>query len=154
MLPPGATEPLPKRARAIILIAQRARAGRLPGASAGGGLIPLFSPIRQNEAYFQAMEADFARILRSGTYVLGPEVGAFEEELASRCGYRFAVGCSRGTEALTLSLKALELPHNAEVITSSFSFVASASTILWAAHRPVLANVSPETGCLRLEDVA
>lgn len=87
-------------------------------------------------------------VLLSGEYILGRPVARFEEELAATTGYRSAVGCSSGTEALILALKALDLPAGSEVVTAAFSFVASASTILWAGYRPRFADVDPATGCV------
>ncbi len=109
-------------------------------------MIPLFSPVRQNESLFDAIQASFTRLLGSGEYILGPAVAEFEKELAQTTGYAHTVGCSSGTEALILALKALGLPPDSEVLTPAFSFVASASSILWAGLNPVLADVELETG--------
>ncbi|MCB0403683.1 MAG: DegT/DnrJ/EryC1/StrS family aminotransferase [Bdellovibrionales bacterium] len=116
-------------------------------------MIPLFSPLRQNEPYFAEFQRQFEQVLRSGHYILGPQVTSFETSLAESLGYRFAVGCSSGTEALILSLKALGLSPGAQVLTPAYSFVASASSILWAGLRPVLVDVCPETGCVTAERV-
>lgn len=116
-------------------------------------MIPLFSPQRQNEALLSDIQRAFSEVLLSGEYILGRAVPRFEEELAAAAGYRCAVGCSSGTEALILALKALDLPPGSEVLTPAFSFVASASTILWAGHRPRFVDVDALTGCVTPEAV-
>ncbi len=117
-------------------------------------MIPLFAPVRQNEPLFAEIQEKFSRILRSGEYILGAEVEAFERELAAKTGYRAAIGCSNGTDAIVMSLRALELPADAEVITPAFSFIASASPVVWAGLKPVFADVDPETANITVETVS
>jgi dTDP-4-amino-4,6-dideoxygalactose transaminase len=117
-------------------------------------VIPLFAPVRQNEPLFAEIQEKFSRILRSGEYILGAEVEAFERELAAKTGYRAAIGCSNGTDAIVMSLRALELPADAEVITPAFSFIASASPVVWAGLKPVFADVDPETANITVETVS
>jgi len=86
----------------------------------------------------------FWRVLNSGRYVLGPELAAFESEFAAFCGVRHAVGTSSGTAALLLTLRSLGLPPDAEVITASNSFVATAAAIILAGAKPVFADVGED----------
>jgi dTDP-4-amino-4,6-dideoxygalactose transaminase len=81
------------------------------------------------------------RILASGRFILGRELEAFEAEFASLCGVPFAVGTSSGTDALLLTLSALDLPEGAEVITVANSFVATTSAIVLAGLKPVFADI-------------
>ncbi len=94
-----------------------------------------------------AAEYDAAalRVLRSGWYILGPEVRAFEEELARYLGSHSAIGVANGTEALQLAVEALELPAGAEVITVANAGVPTIAAILDAGARPVLVDVDPAT---------
>ncbi|HKD15634.1 MAG TPA: DegT/DnrJ/EryC1/StrS family aminotransferase [Candidatus Angelobacter sp.] len=85
------------------------------------------------------------RVCDSQRYILGDEVVAFEREFASLCGTKEAVGCASGTDALWLALTAAGISPGDEVITSPFSFFASASSIVRAGARPIFADVDPET---------
>ena len=73
-----------------------------------------------------AVEEAVLRVLRSGRYVLGPETTAFEAELAALVGVPFAVGVGSGTEALVLALRAVGVEPGDEVVTSAFTFFATA----------------------------
>lgn len=85
------------------------------------------------------------RVCDSQHYILGEEVNVFEREFASLCQVREAVGCASGTDALWLALAAAGINSADEVITSPFSFFATASSIVRAGARPVFADVDPET---------
>jgi dTDP-4-amino-4,6-dideoxygalactose transaminase len=84
-------------------------------------------------------------VMDSGMLVQGPQVEAFETEFASRLGVRNAVATSSGTTALHLALMAHGIGPGDEVITSGFSFVASANAIIYTGARPVLADIDPVT---------
>jgi len=86
----------------------------------------------------------FERVVRSGRYILGPELAAFEAEFAAYCGVRHAVGTSSGTSALVMTLQALGMPADAEVATVSNSFVATAAAIVLAGAKPVFADVGED----------
>src|SRR2546421_2874847 len=88
----------------------------------------------------------------SGLLVQGPQVEAFETEFASLLGVRNAVATSSGTTALHLALMAHGIGPGDEVITSGFSFVASANAVLYQGARPVFADIDPVT--LNLDPVA
>ena len=85
------------------------------------------------------------RVLASCRFILGPEVGALEAELAALCGTRHGISVNSGTDALVLALKAVGVKPGDEVITSSFSFVASASAVLMVGARPVFVDIDPLT---------
>jgi dTDP-4-amino-4,6-dideoxygalactose transaminase len=84
-------------------------------------------------------------VLASGRFILGPEVAALEAELAALCGVTHGVGVNSGTDALVLALKAVGVQPGDEVITSAFSFVASASAALMVGARPVFVDIVPST---------
>ncbi len=90
-------------------------------------------------------------VLDRGTFVLGPEVSAFEEEWASRLDVRHAVGVANGTEAITIALRALGVGPGDEVVVPSFTFYASAEAIPPTGARPVFCDVDPETFCVTPE---
>ncbi|GAB3664539.1 DegT/DnrJ/EryC1/StrS family aminotransferase [Halopiger thermotolerans] len=92
-------------------------------------------------------------ILESGALADGPEVRAFESEFAAYCGADHAVATSNGTTALHAALEALGVEDGDAVLTSPFSFVASANAIRLAGAKPVFADVDPETYTLDPDDV-
>ncbi len=85
------------------------------------------------------------QVLESQRFVLGPEVEQFETEIANYVGCRFAVACASGTDALSLALLALGIGPGDEVITTPFTFVATASAITRAGAVPVFADIDPNT---------
>jgi perosamine synthetase len=87
-------------------------------------------------------------VLESGALADGPEVRAFEREFAAFCGTDRAVATSNGTTALVTALEALGLEDGDAVVTSPFSFVASANAIRLAGGTPVFADIDPETYAL------
>ena len=111
-------------------------------------LVPFLDLRRQHqEVEAESMEA-LTRVLKSGAYILGREVEAFEDEWARFCGVRGAAGTANGTDALSLALVASgAVRPNAEdeVITSTLTAAYTALAILNAGARPVFADINPET---------
>lgn len=95
----------------------------------------------QQFAASQPILDDIQRLALSGDFTLGAAVGGFERDLAAYTGMPFAVGVSNGTDALSLSLRALGIGHGDEVITAANSFVASAGAVAMVGARPVLVDV-------------
>ena len=88
------------------------------------------------------------RVLDSGQLAAGDEVDAFEREFASFCDSRDAVATSNGTTALHAALSALDLPVGTQVVTTPFTFIATANAIRFAGYQPVFADIDPETFAL------
>jgi dTDP-4-amino-4,6-dideoxygalactose transaminase len=107
--------------------------------------VPLLDLRRQYEQLRREVLAAIERVCESQHYILGAEVEAFEREMASFCGARDAVGCASGTDALWLSLVAAGVQPGDEVLTTPFSFFASASAIVRAGARPVFADIDPHS---------
>jgi dTDP-4-amino-4,6-dideoxygalactose transaminase len=111
-------------------------------------LIPQIDLTRQHVALKAELLDAVERVLSSSRFILGPEVRAFEAEVAALCGVRHGVGVASGTDALILALRALGVGPGDEVITGAFSFVASASAILQVGATPIFVDIDPETYAL------
>lgn len=111
--------------------------------------IPLASPVLGAEEERRVVE-----VLRSGRLSLGPVLAEFEEAFAARVGAAHAVAVSSGTAGLHLALRAVGVSDGHEVVTSPFSFVASANVALYERARPVFADIDPVTLNLHPEAAA
>jgi dTDP-4-amino-4,6-dideoxygalactose transaminase len=107
--------------------------------------VPLLDLQRQYEQIRAEVLAAVGRVCASQHYILGEEVEAFERAIADFCGVQHAVGCASGTDALWLALAAADIEPGDLVITSPFSFFASASAIVRAGARPVFIDIDPQT---------
>jgi len=113
--------------------------------------IPLLDLHRQYQQIREEVLAAVERVCSSQQFILGAEVEALEREIAAFTGAGAAVGCASGTDALWLALLGAGVQAGDAVITTSFSFFASASAIVRAGARPVLVDVDPDTLNLRPE---
>ena len=102
--------------------------------------IPLARPVLGEEE-----EQAVRKVLRSGRLSLGPRVSAFEQAFAARIGARHASAVSSGTAGLHLALRAVGVRDGDEVVTSPFSFVASANAAIYERARPIFADIDPRT---------
>ncbi len=107
--------------------------------------IPLVDLKAQYDSIKDEIDSAIGRVLRQGQFILGPEVKAFEEEMAAYCGTRFAVGVASGTDALHLALVACGIEPGDEVITTPFTFIATAESIARCGARPVFVDMEPRT---------
>ena len=103
-------------------------------------MIPLARPVLG-----EAEERAVLNVLRSGQLSLGPRVPAFEQAFAARVGAMHACAVSSGTAGLHLALRAVGVGDGDEVVTSPFSFVASANAAIYERARPVFADIDPVT---------
>jgi dTDP-4-amino-4,6-dideoxygalactose transaminase len=85
------------------------------------------------------------RILRGGEYILGTEVGLFEQEFSAYCGARYGIGVDSGTSALELALRAFNIGHGDEVVVPANTFIATALAVTATGATPVLVDVDPHT---------
>ncbi len=115
--------------------------------------IPFVDLQRQYRENKAAIDRQIREVLDSSGYILGPKVEELERELAEFAGVRHAVGVSSGTDALLIALMALELKPGDEVITSPFTFVASAEVIALLSGVPVFVDVEPDTYNINSEQI-
>lgn len=99
----------------------------------------------QYAALRDEIDTRMRRVLEHGQYIMGPEVQELEERLARYTGARHCVTCASGTEALLIALMALELKPGDEVITTPFTFVATAEMIVLLGCRPVFVDIEEDT---------
>src|ERR687892_1578390 len=104
--------------------------------------VPLFAT--SLEPYHDRLTEAIDRVARSGRYILGPEVEAFERDFAAYLGVRHCVGVANGTDALTIALRALGVRPGDEVVLPSFTFYATAEAALAAGAQPVFCDIDPE----------
>jgi dTDP-3-amino-3,4,6-trideoxy-alpha-D-glucose transaminase len=113
--------------------------------------VPLFAS--SLEPYHDRLAEALERVTRSGRYILGPEVEAFEEEFARYLGVRHCVGVANGTDALTIALKAAGVGPGDEVVMPSFTFYATAEAALVLGAEPAWCDIDPDTFCVTRETV-
>ena len=108
-------------------------------------MIPFIDLGIQHRQVEPEIRKNLEEVIRSARYILGPAVGEFEQEMARYHGVGHAVGVASGTDALLLSLKAAGIGPGDEVITTPFTFVATAEAILHAGATPVFVDIEEET---------
>jgi len=107
--------------------------------------IPIYDPKPEIAAMRSEIDAAIKRVIDSGRFILGPEVSAFEEEVAEYLGVKHAVGLNSGTDALVIGLRALGVGPGDEVITTPFTFFATAEAISLVGATPVFVDIDPRT---------
>ena len=115
--------------------------------------VPPFSLSQQINDLGTDLEEAVLQVLRSGQYIGGAQLNAFEDAFATSVATSHAVGCNSGTDALILALRALEIGPGDEVITCSFSFFATAEAISAVGATPVFVDVDPATYLIDLDRI-
>ncbi|HMD31923.1 MAG TPA: DegT/DnrJ/EryC1/StrS family aminotransferase [Candidatus Acidoferrales bacterium] len=107
--------------------------------------IPLLNLPAQFEQIQHELREAIEQVLRSGHFILGPQVKAFESEIAEFCGTLHAVGVASGTDALLLALRAAGVGPGDEVIVPAFSYIATADAVSLLGAKPVFCDVLRDT---------
>lgn len=115
--------------------------------------VPLLDLHAQNDPILDDIRNRFDNIFKSHRYILGPEVNEIEEKIADYCKSKHAIGCASGTDALILALKALKVGKGDEVITTPFTFFATAGSVHRVGAKPVFADIKRDTFNLDPEQI-
>jgi dTDP-4-amino-4,6-dideoxygalactose transaminase len=107
--------------------------------------VPALNLKAQYQTIRDEIEPAVRRVLESQMFVLGPEVSALEAEIAEYCGASTGIGCASGSDALLLPLLALDIGPGDEVITTPYTFFATAGAIWRTGARPVFVDIEPDT---------
>lgn len=115
--------------------------------------IPPVDLARQYQSIQEATDAAVLQVLRSGYYIGGTAVGDFERQFAEYTGVEACVACNSGTDALYLALRALNIGPGDEVITTPFTFIATAEAIVLVGATPVFVDIEPDSFNIDVEQV-
>jgi len=107
--------------------------------------VPFFDITRQIQAMKKDLDTAISEVVTSGRFILGETVASLEKEVAAYCGTNYAIGVASGTDALHLALRACGVKEGDEVITSPFTFVATAEAISYCGAIPVFVDIEPKT---------
>ncbi len=107
--------------------------------------VPPFTLERQYLEIGSDIEKEVLKVLKGGQFIGGDVIKQFEYSFSSLIGTKYAVGCNSGTDALILALRALDIGEGDEVITSSFSFFATAEAISNVGAKPIFVDINPNT---------
>ena len=118
--------------------------------------VPLLDFQRQYRDILPTVSQSVSRVIESGAFILGPDVSAFEKEVAQWMGARFALGVSNGTDALFIAMRALGIGPGDQVLSSPFTFFATVSATVNVGATPVFSDIDPSSFNLdvnRIEDI-
>lgn len=107
--------------------------------------IPLVDLVAQYRSIKDEMDQAVLAVMESGKFILGPNVTALEQEMASYLGVRHAIGVASGTDALIIALRALQIGPGDQVIVPAYSFFATAGAVLTVGAEPVFVDIHPGT---------
>ncbi|MCG8433057.1 MAG: DegT/DnrJ/EryC1/StrS family aminotransferase, partial [Gammaproteobacteria bacterium] len=116
-------------------------------------MIPICDLKQQYLPLKEEIDAVMQEVAASGHYILGPQVRAFEQEMADYCGCQYAIGVGSGTDALHLALLALGIGPGDEVITTPFTFIATTEAIGMVGATPVFVDIDPQTFNIDVEQI-
>ncbi len=115
--------------------------------------VPLLDLNRQHETLMPQMRQAFDEVTRTGQFILGEYVKQFEQQFAEYCGVKHALGVSSGTDALVVAMMAMDIGPGDEVITTPFTFFATAGSIARLGAKPVFIDINPRTYNLQAKDI-
>ncbi|MEA1971678.1 MAG: aminotransferase class I/II-fold pyridoxal phosphate-dependent enzyme, partial [Candidatus Cloacimonadota bacterium] len=107
--------------------------------------VPMLDLDRQYKPIKNKIKDEIAKLIDTNQYILGPQVKVFEKKIEEYLGVNNAIGCASGSDALVLALSALDIKKGDEVITTSFTFFATAGSIHRVGAKPVFVDIDEKT---------
>jgi dTDP-4-amino-4,6-dideoxygalactose transaminase len=114
--------------------------------------VPFYDATREYTTYKHEFDNAISAVISSGAFILGKQVGEFEDAVKSYTGAKYAVGVANGSDALVIASDILDFKNGAEVLTPVFTFFASASCIARLGGKPVFCDVDEDTFCMDMQD--
>lgn len=115
--------------------------------------VPLLDLKPQYAQFKDKVLPEIMDTIENQAFILGPKVVKFETQMAEYIGSKFSIGCSSGTDALILALMAIDVGHDDEVITTPYTFFATAGAIHRVGAKPVFVDISPDTFLMRVDQI-
>ena len=108
-------------------------------------MIKFYDLYKQDKNKHKKIIKEISKSFKHGDFILGSKVIDFEKKFAKYCGSKFAVGCANGTDALTISLKILDLPKNSEVLMPAMTYCSTAFAVINANLKPILIDIESDS---------
>ena len=116
-------------------------------------MIKFLDLYKQDKFLHKIILKKISNLFKKGDFILGSEVELFEKKFSKFCGAKYAISCANGTDALTIALKSLNLPHNSEVIIPAMTYCSTAFSVINANLKPILADVEKLGSTICIKDL-
>lgn len=115
--------------------------------------IPMVDLVQQYKSIKKEINQEIDKVLQTGRFIMGPNVEEFNKEMADYTDTKYGIGCASGTDALQLSLMAIDIKPGEEVITTPFTFVATAEVIALLGAKPVYVDIEEDSYLIDVEKI-
>jgi dTDP-4-amino-4,6-dideoxygalactose transaminase len=116
-------------------------------------MIKFLDLYNQDKNLHKSIINDIKKLFKKTDFILGKDVNVFENNFAKQCGSKFAISCANGTDALTIALKSLNLPKQAEVIIPAMTYCSTAFAVINANLKPVLVDTEYLKPTISVDDL-